>query len=66
MINHQIDGYLVNPDENSIYEGMKLFLTNAEIPEKIKENTEKAVEKFDNQKIYDEVTKVFLSQYQLK
>jgi glycosyltransferase involved in cell wall biosynthesis len=66
MIDHNIDGYLVNPDENSIYEGMKLFLTNSEIPEKIKDNTEKAVEKFDNQKIYDEVTEVFLSQYQLK
>ena len=66
MIDHQIDGYLVNPDENSIYEGMKLFLTNAEIPKKIKDNTEKAVEKFDNQKIYDEVTEVFLSQYQIK
>lgn len=66
MIDHQVDGYLVSPDENSIYEGMKLFLTNSEIPQKIKNNTEKAVEKFDNQKIYDEVTKVFLSQYQLK
>jgi len=66
MIDHQVDGYLVDPDENSIYEGMKLFLTNAEIPKKIKDNTEKAVEKFDNQKIYDEVTKVFLGQYQLK
>jgi len=45
---------------------MKLFLINAEIPKKIKDNSEKAVEKFDNQKIYDEVTKVFLGQYQLK
>ncbi|MCU7617820.1 glycosyltransferase [Chryseobacterium sp. PBS4-4] len=64
MIDHNTDGYLVNPDEDSIYQGMKLFLTNSEIPEKIKENTEKAVEKFDNQKIYNEVTKVFLSQYE--
>lgn len=66
MIDHQIDGYLVNPDVNSIYEGMKLFLTNSEIPNKIKDNTEKAIEKFDNQKIYDDVTAVFVSQYQLK
>ncbi len=66
MINHQEDGYLVEPDENSIYEGMKLFLTNPEIPDKIKNNTEKAIEKFDNQKIYNEVTEVFLSQYHLK
>jgi len=66
MIDHNIDGYLVDPDENAIYEGMKLFLTNPEIPNAIKNNSEKAVDKFDNQKIYDEVTKVFLSLYQQK
>ncbi|WP_332453242.1 glycosyltransferase [Chryseobacterium aquaticum] len=66
MIDHNIDGYLVNPDENSIYEGMKLFLTNSEIPNKIKNNSEKTIDKFDNQKIYDDVTEVFLSQYQNK
>ncbi|WP_439480184.1 glycosyltransferase [Chryseobacterium aquaticum] len=66
MIDHNIDGYLVNSDENSIYEGMKLFLTNSEIPNKIKNNSEKTIDKFDNQKIYDDVTEVFLSQYQNK
>ncbi len=66
MIDHNFDGYLVNPDENSIYEGMKLFLTNPDLTQNIKNNTEKGVEKFDNQKIYDDVTAVFLSQYQLK
>lgn len=66
MIDHNIDGYLVNPDENSIYEGMKLFLTNSEIPNKIKNNSGKTIDKFDNQKIYDDVTEVFLSQYQNK
>ncbi|MBW8521840.1 glycosyltransferase [Chryseobacterium chendengshani] len=65
MIDHQTDGYLVKPDENSIYEGMKIFLTNPEIVKKIKYNTEKGVEKFDNQKIYDAVTSVFLNQYHL-
>lgn len=66
MIDHQTDGYLVNPDENSIYEGMKLFLTDSTIPQQLKDNTEKAVEKFDNQKIYDAVTEVFVNQYHLK
>ncbi|MNT72387.1 hypothetical protein D3C72_2109820 [compost metagenome] len=66
MIDQNIDGYLVEPDENSIYEGMKLFLTNREMVSKIKSSMEKGVEKFDNQKIYDEVTAVFLSQYQTK
>lgn len=66
MIDHNIDGYLVNPDENSIYEGIKLFLTNSEIPNKIKNNSEKTIDKFDNQKIYDDVTEVFISQYRNK
>lgn len=66
MIDHNVDGYLVEHNENAIYEGMKLFLTNPDIPQKIKDNNEKAVEKFDNQKIYKDVTAVFLSQYQLK
>jgi glycosyltransferase involved in cell wall biosynthesis len=66
MIDHQVDGYLINPDENSIYEGMKLFLTDSSIPQQLKDNTEKAVEKFDNQKIYNAVTNVFVNQYQLK
>lgn len=66
MINHNIDGHLVDPDENSIYEGMKLFLTNPEMVSKIKSSMEKGVEKFDNQKIYDDVTAVFLSQHQTK
>lgn len=66
MIDHNIDGYLIDPEENAIYEGMKCFLTNPEMVSKIKANMEKAVEKFDNQKIYDEVTAVFLSQHQTK
>lgn len=66
MIDHNFDGYLVNPDEDSIYEGMKLFLTNPDLTQNIKDNTKKGVEKFDNQKIYDDVTAVFLNQYQLK
>lgn len=63
MIEHCIDGYLVNPDENSIYDAMKLFLSNPEIVADLKANMEKGVEKFDNQKIYDDVTAVFLSQH---
>ena len=66
MIDHNTDGYLVNPDENSIYEGMKLFLTNPELVATLKSNMKKGIEKFDNQKIYDAVTAVFLSQHQTK
>ncbi|PZU81454.1 MAG: glycosyl transferase [Chryseobacterium sp.] len=64
MIDDRIDGYLVNPDENSIYDAMKLFLTDPSIPEKIKINAEKSVEKFDNQKIYNDVTSVFTKQFE--
>lgn len=66
MIEHNFDGYLVEPDENSIYEGMKFFLTNTEMTAKYKRNMEKSVEKFDNEKIYKQVTSVFQKQYQLK
>ena len=66
MINDRIDGFLVNPDEKSIYEGMKVFLTQGEIIENIKKNLETSVEKFDNQKIYDEVSSVFMNQFKLK
>ena len=66
MINDRIDGFLVNPDEKSIYEGMKTFLTQGEIIENIKKNLETSVEKFDNQKIYDEVSSVFMNQFKLK
>lgn len=66
MIEHNFDGYLVEPDENSIYEGMKLFLTSSEITERFRTNLLKSVEKFDNNKIYHEVTSVFQQQYELK
>lgn len=66
MIDHNTDGYLVQPDENSIYEGMKLFLTKPDIPQNIKKNTETAVEKFDNERIYREVTSVFVSQAKMR
>lgn len=66
MIDHNTDGYLVQADENSIYEGMKLFLTKPDIPQNIKKNTETAVEKFDNERIYREVTSVFVSQAKMR
>ena len=66
MIEHDFDGYLIEPNENSIYEGMKLFLTNTEMTAKYKRNMKTSVEKFDNEKIYNQVTSVFQKQYQLK
>ena len=54
------------PTEEQIYEGMKMLLTNPDIPAKIKKNLETSIEKFDNEKIYEEVTSVFIKQFELK
>lgn len=65
MITHEVDGYLVNFDEEEIYQAMKRFLTEPELVEKIKKGVAKAPEKFDNQKIYNQVTEVFENQFAL-
>lgn len=66
MIDHLKDGYLVNPDEQAIYEGMKVFLTDEKLVSDIKENSEQSIIKFDNQKIYDEVSAVFINEFKKK
>src|SRR5690606_1050630 len=66
MIDHEVDGYLVNFDEEEIYQAMKRFLTEPELVEKIKKGVAKAPEKFDNQKIYAQITEVFENQFKLR
>jgi len=66
MIEHNYDGLLVEPNEESIYQGMKSFLTDNELVEKIKRNSKVSVTKFDNDQIYRQVTSVFEKQYKLK
>lgn len=66
MIEHNYDGLLVEPNEESIYQGMKLFLTDKTLVEKIKTSAKVSVTKFDNDEIYRQVTSVFEKQYQLK
>lgn len=65
MIDHEVDGYLVNFDEVEIYQGMKKFMTDSALIEKIKEGLNNVPEKFNNQKIYDQVSEVFENQYKL-
>ena len=65
MINHLNDGYLVEPTEESIYNGMKIFLTNPDLAAEIKRNCTEGSKKFDNQAIHDAITKIFVQQYQL-
>lgn len=66
MIDHEIDGYLVNFDEEEIYRAMKTFITNPELVERIRKGTENAVAKFNSQQIYDQVSEVFENQFALK
>ena len=66
MIAHEVDGYLVNFDEDEIYEAMKRFMTEPELVEKIRKGSQNAMEKFNSQQIYDQVMEVFENQYLLK
>ena len=66
MIEDGKDGILVNFDENEIYEAMKKFLTDPDLVMKITNGTKNADEKFDENKIYQQVTQVFEQQFRLK
>ena len=58
MIDDGKDGILVNFDENEILKPKKKkFLTEPELVKKITEGTLNADEKFDEKKIYQQVTK---------
>lgn len=59
MIENGVDGILVEPNEESIYLGMKKFLTDKILVNTIIEGTYNADEKFDNQKIYNQLTELF-------
>lgn len=66
MINDGEDGILVNFDENEIFEAMKKFLTEPELVKKITEGTKNTDKKFDENRIYQQVTEVFEQQFALK
>lgn len=66
MIDDGMDGILVDPNEEAIYEGMKRILQDPVLVEKIKVNTKNAYNKFDAEKIYHQVSSIFEHQYQLK
>lgn len=59
MIDDNIDGVLVNYNEDEIFEAMKKFLTQPDFVAKIKEGTKQADKKFDERKIYQQVSEVF-------
>ena len=59
MIEDGVDGVLVDCNEDAIYEAMKQFLTDKNLVEKIIKGTKNADEKFDEKKIYQQITEVF-------
>ena len=66
MIEDGKDGILVNFDEDEIFEAMKKFLTDPDLVMQITNGTKNADEKFDENKIYQQVTQVFEQQFRLK
>lgn len=60
MISHEKTGYLVNYEEDDMYDAMKTFLTEPEIVSNIKKNLETIEEQFDNQKIFSAVENIIL------
>ena len=63
IIDNEIDGILVNYNKNEIFDAMKNFLTDSLLVEKIKNGTKKSSEKFDEHKIYKQVTEMLTSLY---
>lgn len=66
MIDHDKDGILINFDENEMYDAMKNFLTQPDLVEKIVNGTKNIDLKFSTERIYNQVTDVFIQQYSLK
>lgn len=60
MINNNINGLLVNCNEEEIYQGIKKFIQNSKFVDDIKRNLEKPEEKFNPDGIYQEVEELFL------
>lgn len=58
LIDHEKTGFLVEYSVESLYDGMKEFLQNKELVQKIQENLTAIEEKFDNQKIFNAVENV--------
>ena len=58
MIKDRKTGYLIDYKTGEIYEAMKEFLTNESLVSEIKKNLKDIENKFDNQKIFDEVEEI--------
>ena len=63
MITHNENGYIVDYDVDSIYKGMKEFLTNKALISEIQKNLKDSEKQFDNQKIFDQVERIITKVY---
>ena len=63
MIDDEVDGVLIQADENEIYQAMRRFLTDHELVNRLKQNAQLAYQKFDKQIIYSQVTETFEKLY---
>ena len=63
MITHNKNGYIVDYDVDSIYKGMKEFLTNKALISEIQKNLKDSEKQFDNQKIFDQVERIITKVY---
>ncbi|MCD9854187.1 glycosyltransferase [Epilithonimonas sp. JDS] len=61
MITNGKNGYLIDYDAEKMKDGMKEFLINSQLVATIRENLKDSEKQFDNQKIFDEVTKIIES-----
>lgn len=60
MIDHEINGFLTEYSEEGLYNGIKEFLTDKILISQIQDGLKNIEEKFDNQKIFDEVENIIL------
>jgi len=63
MIEHYVSGYLTDYSEESLYDGMKVFLTDPNVVYHIVENLKDIESHFDNKKIFDAVEGIIESLY---
>ncbi len=61
MIEHKKNGYLVEYNEQSIYDGMQEMMTNPKLVAEIRQNLKHSEEQFDNRKIFDAVENILLT-----
>ncbi|WP_084017209.1 glycosyltransferase [Moheibacter sediminis] len=61
MIDNDIDGMLIHPTEQEIYEAMKKFLTDEEYVSKLQVGAQKAYLKFQKELIYNQVIEILES-----